>query len=461
MIRTSRQPAIGLHRIGQSTATALLGLALAAAGCATPPGTSNDLGATAAPAQKAAAINAPQTGAAAQAASPGPGSALAAAGAPSAADASAASSAGTPPPALATTGTTPGTTTATPLAGAAASVQPNGALAPDARKANIVIIGTGGTIAGAGASAVNTAAYQSAVVPVDKIIASVPEISKVANVRGEQVFQIGSESFNNARLLQLGKRVSALLKQPDVDGVVITHGTDTIEETAYFLNLTLKSDKPVVVVGSMRPGTALGAEGALNLYDAVVVASNPNSRGKGTLAVLNDEIHSGRDVTKTNTFKTETFRSPFGPLGYVVEGRTLYFRQPARPHTMQTEWDIDRLDRLPEVAVVYAYGNVNPQAVESAVRSGAKAIVYAGTGAGSVGDYMVDSLKAARARGLQVVRASRTGSGVIARNGEQPDDKYDWIVTDDQLAQKARILMALALTRTNDSKELQNIFWKY
>jgi len=343
----------------------------------------------------------------------------------------------------------------------AATTQPQAGSTAEARKANIVIIGTGGTIAGAGASATNTAAYQSAVVPVDKIIASVPEISKVANVKGEQIFQIGSESFNNERLLKLGKRVSELLKQPDVDGIVITHGTDTIEETAYFLNLTLKSDKPVVVVGSMRPGTALGADGALNLYDAVLVASKPESRGKGTLVVLNDEIHTGRDVTKGNTFKTETFRSPFGPLGYVVEGRTLYFRLPARPHTTQTEFDIDKLDKLPEVAIVYAYGNANPASVDAAVKNGAKAIIYAATGNGSVGDYMVEPLKAARAKGVQIVRASRTGSGVVVRNAEQPDDKYDWIVTDDQLPQKARILMTLALTKTNDSKELQKILWKY
>jgi glutamin-(asparagin-)ase len=193
----------------------------------------------------------------------------------------------------------------------------------------------------------------------------------------------------------------------------------------------------------------------------VLVASNPTSKGKGTLVVLNDEIHTGRDVTKSNTFKTETFRSPFGPLGYVVEGRTLFYRVPARPHTQQTQWDIDKIDKLPEVAVLYAYGNANPAAVDAAVKSGAKAIIYAATGNGSVGDYMVESLKAARAKGVQVVRASRTGSGVVVRNAEQPDDKYDWIVTDDQLPQKARILMALALTQTNDAKALQQVFWKY
>lgn len=329
------------------------------------------------------------------------------------------------------------------------------------KKANVVIIGTGGTIAGAGASSVNTAAYQSAVVPVDKIIASVPEMQKIANIRGEQIFQIGSESFNDERLLKLGKRVSALLKQDDVDGIVITHGTDTIEETAYFLNLTLKSNKPVVVVGSMRPGTALGADGALNLYDAVLVASSKDAVGKGTLVVMNDEIHSGRDVTKTNSFKVETFRSPYGPLGYVVEGKLLFYRLPARPHTMATEFDIDKINSLPRVDIAYNYGNVSRVAYDAFAAAGAKAIIHDGTGNGSASEFIVPVLREIRGKGIQIVRATRTGSGVVIRNGEQPDDKYDFVVTDDQNPQKARILTALALTKTNDSKELQNIMWKY
>ncbi|OWY33734.1 asparaginase [Herbaspirillum aquaticum] len=329
------------------------------------------------------------------------------------------------------------------------------------KKPNVVVIGTGGTIAGAGASSVNTAAYQSAVVPVDKIIAAVPEISKIANVRGEQIFQIGSESFNDERLIKLGKRVSELLKQGDVDGIVITHGTDTIEETAYFLNLVLKSEKPVVVVGSMRPGTALGADGALNLYDAVLVAGSKEAAGKGTLVVMNDEIHSGRDVTKSNTFKVETFRSPYGPLGYVVENKLSFYRLPARPHTTQTEFDIDKISSLPRVDIVYNYGNVSRTAYDAFVAAGAKAIIHDGTGNGSVAEQIVPVLQEVRSKGVQVIRASRTGSGVVIRNGEQPDDKYDWVVTDDQNAQKARILAELALTRTNDPKELQKIMWKY
>jgi glutamin-(asparagin-)ase len=145
--------------------------------------------------------------------------------------------------------------------------------------------------------------------------------------------------------------VSDLLKSNEVDGVIITHGTDTIEETSYFLNLTLKSPKPVVLVGSMRPGTALSADGPLNLYNAVVVAASPEAAGRGTLVVMNDEIHTGRDVTKTNSLKVETFKSPYGPLGYVVESKPLFYRTVPRPHTMQTEFDIDAIKSLPEVHI--------------------------------------------------------------------------------------------------------------
>lgn len=334
-------------------------------------------------------------------------------------------------------------------------------LAQDARKPNLVIIGTGGTIAGAGASSANTSAYQSAVVAIDKLIAAVPEVKNIANVRGEQIFQIGSESFDNGRLLKLTHRVSDLLKSNDVDGVVITHGTDTIEETSYFLHLTLKSSKPVVLVGAMRPGTALSADGPLNIYNAVVVAASAQAAGQGTLVVLNDEIHTARDVTKTNSFKVETFRSPYGPLGYIVESKALFYRAPIRPHTTQTEFDIDQIQSLPEVGVAYGYTNMSRAPYDAMVAAGMKAIIHAGTGNGSIADYMDDAVKAARAKGVFIVRTTRTGSGVLVRNGEVNDDKNDYIVVDDQNAQKARLLMALALTKTADTKELQKIFLKY
>ncbi|HJV28264.1 MAG TPA: type II asparaginase [Aromatoleum sp.] len=327
---------------------------------------------------------------------------------------------------------------------------------------NVVILATGGTIAGAGASAANSATYQAAKVPVDKLIAGIPELKDVANVRGEQVFQIASESFTNEHLLALGKRVSALAKQNDVDGIVVTHGTDTLEETAFFLNLVVHTDKPIVVVGSMRPGTALSADGTLNLYDAVAVAAAKDARGKGVLVAMNDEIQSGRDVTKAINIRTEAFKSPWGSLGMVVEGKTYWFRAPVKRHTADSEFDIDGIEKLAPVEVVYGYGNMNDSAYRAFAKDGVKAIIHAGTGNGSVGKQIVPVLQELRGQGVQIIRSARvTGGGFVIRNAEQPDDKYDWVVSHDLNPQKARILAAVALTKTQDSKELQRIFWEY
>ncbi|HEY3049676.1 MAG TPA: asparaginase [Polaromonas sp.] len=330
-----------------------------------------------------------------------------------------------------------------------------------AAKPNVVILATGGTIAGAGASALNSATYAAAKVPVDKLLAGLPELANVANVRGEQVSQIASESFNNETLMKLGKRVSALVKQADVDGIVVTHGTDTLEETAYFLNLVIRTSKPIVVVGSMRPGTALSADGALNLFNAVSVAASKDTSGKGVLVTMNDEIQSGRDVSKTINIKTEAFKSQWGPLGMVVEGNNYWFRAPVKRHTLQSEFNIDEMDTLAPVEVVYGYGNVSRTALDAVGKSGIKALIHGGTGNGSVADRIVPALQDVRARGIQVIRSSRVPDGFVLRNAEQPDDKYDWVVAHDLNPQKARILAAVAMTKTLDSKELQRIFWQY
>jgi glutamin-(asparagin-)ase len=328
--------------------------------------------------------------------------------------------------------------------------------------ANVVILATGGTIAGAGASAANSATYQAARVPVDKLIAAVPEMKSLARVRGDQVFQIASESFTNEHLMTLGRKVSELVKQADVDGIVITHGTDTLEETAYFLSLVIHSDKPVVVVGSMRPGTALSADGALNLYDAVAVAASPDARGKGALVVMDDDIFTARDVAKTINIKTEAFKSPWGPLGMVVEGKTYWFRQPVKRHTMQSEFDIDKMDGLAAVEIAYGYGNVSDTAYKALAATGAKAIIHAGTGNGSVSNRVVPALQELRAQSIQIIRSSRVnGGGFVLRNAEQPDDKYDWVVAHDLNPQKARILASVALATPRTSRDLQRIFWEY
>lgn len=328
--------------------------------------------------------------------------------------------------------------------------------------ANVVVLATGGTIAGAGASAANSATYQAAKVGVEQLIAGIPELSKLANVRGEQVMQIASESITNDNLLQLGRRVSELADSKDVDGIVITHGTDTLEETAYFLNLVEKTDKPIIVVGSMRPGTAMSADGMLNLYNAVAVASSKEARGKGVLVTMNDEIQSGRDVSKMINIKTEAFKSAWGPLGMVVEGKSYWFRMPAKRHTMDSEFDIKDIKSLPDVEIAYSYGNVSDTAYKALAQSGAKAIIHAGTGNGSVSSRVVPSLQALRKDGVQIIRSSHVNAGgFVLRNAEQPDDKYDWVVAHDLNPQKARILAMVALTKTNDSKELQRMFWEY
>ncbi|WP_434569085.1 asparaginase [Pseudomonas sp. Z3-8] len=328
--------------------------------------------------------------------------------------------------------------------------------------ANVVILATGGTIAGAGASSANSATYQAAKVGIEQLIAGVPELSRLANVRGEQVMQIASESITNDNLLQLGRRVAELADSNDVDGIVITHGTDTLEETAYFLNLVEKTEKPIIIVGSMRPGTAMSADGMLNLYNAVAVASSKEARGKGVLVTMNDEIQSGRDVSKMINIKTEAFKSPWGPLGMVVEGKSYWFRLPAKRHTLDSEFDIKTIKSLPDVEIAYSYGNVSDTAYKALAQSGAKAIIHAGTGNGSVSSRVVPSLQALRKEGLQIIRSSHANAGgFVLRNAEQPDDKYDWVVAHDLNPQKARILAMVALTKTQDSKELQRIFWEY
>ncbi len=328
-------------------------------------------------------------------------------------------------------------------------------------KPNIAVIGTGGTIAGRGESAANTSAYACSVLTTDEILSAIPEAASLANLQAEQLLQIGSENFDNDHLLKIGKRVSEVLKDDDVDGVILTHGTDTIEETAYFLHLTLKSPKPVVVVGSMRPPSAMSSDASLNLYDAISVAIHPASRGKGTLVVANEEIHTARDVMKTNSFKLEAFRSPYGALGYVVEGVPRYYRAPSRDHTIRTEWSIDALELLPKVDIVYAYGALE-QEIIGTVATDARGLIFAGTGNGNIAERIVEPLRAATRHGLQVVRASRTGHGVVIRNGAQPDDEYGWIVVDDQPPQKARILLMLALSsQSHERPALQAAFYRY
>ena len=243
----------------------------------------------------------------------------------------------------------------------------------------------------------------------------------------------------------------------------LSHGTDTIEETAYFLNLVTKSRKPVVIVGAMRPSTALSADGPINLYNATILAGSEEAAGRGVLVALNDQINGARDVTKTNASNTDTFRNwELGVLGYMQDNKPHFYRQTTRRHTLDTEFDVSKLDSLPAVDIVYGYANMNRIPVDAFVAAGDKGLVHAGTGNGSLARPAVEpALIEARRKGVVIVRASRVGNGLVARNGEADDDKLDFVVADNLNPQKARILLMLALTRTSDTKEIQRMFYTY
>lgn len=331
-----------------------------------------------------------------------------------------------------------------------------------AKLPNVVILATGGTIAGSGATTTTTVGYTAATMPVDALINGVPELKNVANVTGEQISQIASENMTNAVWLKLAKRVNEILASGDVDGIVITHGTDTIEETAYFLNLVVKSHKPVVVVGAMRPPTAMSADGAMNLYNSVILAGSKEAVGKGVLVCMNDVINGARDVTKTNTALLDTFRAPeLGYLGYMQDSRPHFYKESTRRHTTNSEFDVSNLTELPRVDIVYGYENDTRVGLDAFVAAGAKGIVNAGVGDGSLYTEVKEGLIDAQKKGIVIVRSSRVGNGIVARNGEANDDQLNFVASDTLNPQKARILLMLALTKTSDPTEIQRMFWEY
>lgn len=330
-----------------------------------------------------------------------------------------------------------------------------------AAKPHIQIVATGGTIAGAQGNTAQ-AGYKSGVFDVQRLIDAAPQMKDLADVTGEQLVNIGSQDMNNEVWLKLAKRVNELVKRPDVDAVVITHGTDTMEETSYFLSLVVRTQKPIVMVGSMRPATSLSADGPMNLYEAVAVAANTKARDRGVLVVLNDQIYFARDVEKQNTTALDTFKSPdHGPAGHVAGSAVTLFGKPSATYGEGSTFSIDDLGALPKVEIVYAYANMGRDFIDFAVKSGAKGIVVAGVGDGNMTSVATEGLADAVKAGVAVVRSSRTGSGAVYRNIEVEDDKLHFIAADELNPQKARILLMLGLTKTQDVGLLQSYFDHY
>ena len=333
------------------------------------------------------------------------------------------------------------------------------ALAAD--KPNVVILATGGTIAGS-AESQTQAGYTSGQVGVDILIDAVPQIRELAEISGEQVANVGSQDMSDEIWLKLANRLNELLAKPGVDGVVITHGTDTLEETAFFLNLTVKSDKPVVMTAAMRPSTALSADGPLNIYNAVAIAADKAARGRGVLVVANDDIHGARAFIKTSTTDVQTFKSPErGLIGVTLYGKNTFFRGPYQKFGKTSEFSVAGVDKLPRVDVIYITADVSADLISSAVGNGAKGIVTAGVGNGNMTASALEEVAKTVKKGVVVVRSSRVPTGFVGRNVEVNDDEIGTVSSGELNPAKARVLLKLALLKTKDAAKIQQIFDQY
>lgn len=325
------------------------------------------------------------------------------------------------------------------------------------QKPNIYVLATGGTIAGIGASSTATT-YSAGQLAIATLLDAVPQIQNIAQVRGEQVANIGSQDMTDEVWLLLAKRVNELLEDPKTDGIVITHGTDTMEETAFFLSLAVKSPKPVVLTGAMRPSTALSADGPLNLYNAVVVAASPLSKGRGVLVAMNGIIHPAADVTKMHTTDVHTFESPNqGPEGIILNSSVRYHRGPSKS---TVNFDISGVRSLPKVGILYSHSGISSDIADAMISAHYDGIIHAGVGNGNIHKNIFPSLEKARAKGIIVVRSSRVSSGPTTLDNEVDDDKYQFVASQWLNPQKSRILLMLALTSTSDWKEIQKCFDK-
>lgn len=325
----------------------------------------------------------------------------------------------------------------------------------------VFILATGGTIAGA-AESKTQAGYTSGQLQIGALIDAVPGITKLAHLEWEQISNVGSQDMSFEIMITLANRINELFSSEDVRGVVVTHGTDTMEETAHFLNLIVKSKRPVVMTGAMRPSTALSADGPLNLYNAVAVAGDPDAAGRGILVVMNDRIHGAHSLTKTNTTSVETFLSPItGLIGTVVYGKARYFRRPFRKHTYMSEFSVAGVTALPRVDILYACADMPADLIECSVAKGAKGIVFAGDGNGNMNAASLEAAHQAAENGIFIVRSSRVPTGTVGRNVEVDDDRMKFIASDELNPAKARILLMLALLKKRSLQEIQALYHSY
>ena len=334
----------------------------------------------------------------------------------------------------------------------------------DEPRPRVHVIGTGGTISFIGARRTDyiNYGYDKKHLTIQEMLERVPEVDQIAEIRAEQLLNVASTDVGPTHWLALAQRVNQIFSEdPQAAGVAITHGTATLEETAYFLNLTVKSRKPVVVTGAMRPSTGLGTDADVNLIDCVRVAAAVQSAGHGVLTVLNNEIQAARDVTKTNSFRLETFRSnELGFLGYAdSDEETVFYRTPTKAHTLDAEFDIDGVTSLPRVEIAFAYAGADGLVVDALADAGVAGIVAAGLGSGGSSSEFMSATLAASKKGIPVVIATQTGNGRVVATRRIREDGY--IIADNLAPKKARILLMLALNKTGDQGEIQRMMLRY
>ena len=327
---------------------------------------------------------------------------------------------------------------------------------------SIAIVATGGSIAGIGPDRLDYILYPELGehLTIEQSLARIPEVNGIARIQAEDLVSVGSTAIGPREWLMLARRIGELLGQGS-DGVVVTHGTATLEETAYFLHLTVRSSKPVVVTGAMRPPTALGTDADLNLMDAVRTAASPDAAGLGTLTVLNNEIHSAREVSKASTFRVETFRpNELGFLGYAdSDGEVVFYRAPLRKHTAASVFDVSGVDSLPRVDIVYAYAGADGLLVDAVRQNGSDGLVVAGFGGGTFPPQVIAAASRAVEDGIPVVLASRSTAGRVVMTPRKEEQGF--IVSDNLMPPKARVLLMLALNVTRNRDEIQQMFREY
>ena len=333
-----------------------------------------------------------------------------------------------------------------------------------AAKPQVHVIGTGGSIAGIGPDRLDYMLYSELGdhLTIEQSLERVPEIRDFASVTSEDLVSVGSTAIGPGDWLALTKRINGLLGDGSpLTGVAVTHGTATLEETSYFLHLTVKTEKPVVITGAMRPPTAISTDADLNLMDAVRIAATPHAGGMGVLTVLNNEIHSARDVSKANTFRVETFRpNELGFLGYAdSDHKIVFYRAPVRKHTTETPFSVDGRDSLPRVEIVYSYAGADGSIVDAVREMRPDGLVVVGFGGGTFPPTFIAAAVRAVEDGIPVVLASRSTAGRVVTTPRK--DEQGFLVSDNLLPQKARILLMLALTVSNDRDWLQQAFYEY